>query len=108
MLRFFLYLSIGVTFGVISIVARSFYAAQTVMTSLTSQSAQVKKMDQSSAAHDNSDLFLTQAQESANDAFGKTLQEQWPIDVGVFCLLSLGLAKLGTITGRKKIQNANT
>ncbi len=83
MRRFFLYLSIGVTLGVVSILVRAFAARESVLTSPGGPPAQVKVANQS----------LTQ--ESANEAFGKTLQEEWPVDVTLSCLLALGLGKLG-------------
>lgn len=83
MRRFFLYLSIGVTLGVVSILVRAFAARESVLTSAGGPSALVKVANQ------------TLTQESANEAFGKTLQEEWPVDVTLSCLLALGLGKLG-------------
>lgn len=83
MRRFFLYLSIGVTLGVVSILLRAFAAREYVLTSPAGAPAQVTAASQ------------TLTQESANEAFGKTLQEEWPIDVTLSCLVALVLGKLG-------------
>jgi len=82
MRRFFLYLSVGVTLGVVSILARSFAARESVLTSLN-----VTAMPPAQGS------TQTLAQESANEAFGKTLQEEWPVDVTLACMLALGLGK---------------
>lgn len=97
MRRFFLYLSVGVTLGVVSILARSFVARESVLTSLNVTTK---------PAPQGSTLLL--AQESANEAFGKTLQEEWPIDVTLACMLALGLGKVIERAARNKSDKSDT